>query len=149
VYAHLVQDAVEDSIDETTQQIWLKQVADALRITNAMAIDLEVIRPLLWQVMADEIITETEESTLNELLRTLGVSWEQLPEEADAFYQFVRARKVQAGELPVTAAAINLQKTEVCYHKPHGAFLENRVVRSYTSGGQRHKDEAPRADQRG
>jgi hypothetical protein len=97
---------------------------------------------MIWQALADGEVTEEEQRAIDQVLTALGVSWSQLPDERDAFDQFARGRRVQAGELPVIQTSINLQKNEICHHQTHGAFLESRVARSYTSGGQKHKEEA-------
>jgi hypothetical protein len=141
IYAKLVQEIVEKGIDEC-ERLWLERLRRALIISDADAIHLDIVQPLLWQAMGDETVTAEEEEAINELLKRLDLSWSDLPAERDAFDQFVRGRKVQAGELPVIDAGINFQRNEVCHHKTTGAFLENKIIRSYTVAGQRQKEEA-------
>ncbi|MBI4472272.1 MAG: DUF4236 domain-containing protein [Acidobacteria bacterium] len=140
IYGEIFQSALEDGIDESERQ-WLSEVSAVLSIGNREHIHAEILRPILWQIMADSAVTEEEERLVAELLDSASISREAIPEEWDALQQFIRARKIEAGELPALEAGINLQRNEVCHHMTRGAFLDKKTIRSYTHLGQKYKEE--------
>jgi hypothetical protein len=140
VYTATFSEALTGGID-TDEKLWLDAVAAALHIPDRNAIHVEVLRAVLWQFMADGQVTEDEERLAKNLIRASGVSSQDLSEEFATMDEFVRARKVRESGLPVVEPGINLQRGEVCHHITRGAFLDKKILRSYTRDGQKYKEE--------
>jgi hypothetical protein len=120
---------------------WLDAVAKALRIRDTDTLDADVIGELLWELMEDGEVSEEEEAHARQVVRALGLSADDVSDELSALEQFVRVRKFRQTGLPTIDPGINLQKNEQCHHMTKGALLNKRVLRSYTRGGQRYKEE--------
>jgi hypothetical protein len=148
VYMGVFSNSLSGGIDEDEKR-WLNALAGTLPIKDSTAIHIEALRAVLWQLMADGEVTEREEAFAEQLIREAGLSKEDLSEELAVMDEFVRAREVRESGLPVIESAINLQKGEVCHHMTRGAFLDKKVLRSYTRDGQKHKEEGLVVDKEG
>ncbi|MBI4266069.1 MAG: DUF4236 domain-containing protein [Acidobacteria bacterium] len=147
-YRDVFSDALSGGVDSDERR-WLDALAGVLQIRDTKTIHVEALRALLWQLMADGEVTENEETFAEQVIGEAGLSREDLSEELAVMDEFVRARKVRQFGLPVVEAGISLQKGEVCHHATRGAFLDKKVLRSYTRDGQKHKEEGLVVDKEG
>jgi hypothetical protein len=140
IYRELFATAMESGVNEE-ERAWLDRVAQVLNVQDHISIRTEVLRSLLWELMADHYVSVEEEQQAEALLGSAGVPREALADELHVVDQLVRARSVKEEGPASINAGINLQKGEVCHHVTHGDLLERKVLRSYSRGGSRIKEE--------
>jgi hypothetical protein len=140
VYSGVLLDALADGINENEKE-WVDNVARALQIRDQATVDTAVLQSVLWSLMADNCVTKEEEKLVEQLIQAVGLSADDLSVELGVMDQFVRGREARESGPPVIDPGINLQKNEQCHHHAKGALLEKKVLRSYTRGGQRFKEE--------
>lgn len=140
IYRGVFADSVADGLDEEERR-WLASVAATLDIQDEKAIRTEVLRVLLWRLMMDGCVTVEEERFAERVIGEAGLSREDLSDEIAVMDEFIRARQIRESGLPVIEAGMNLQRGEVCHHATRGAFLDRKILRSYTRNGQKYKEE--------
>ena len=140
VYREVLQASLTDGVTDVEKK-WLDAIAGGLKIRDQHTLNVEAVRTALWQLMSDQWVTEEESAHAIQLIESLGLKREDLVDELMVMDQFVQGRKVHESGLPVISVEIALQRNEVCHHRTYGEFLEKKVLRSYTRGGQRLKEE--------
>jgi hypothetical protein len=130
---------LHDGLDEE-ELSWLDSIAKVIRIKSVATAQLEVVRPLMWELMADGEVDRDEELLIGQVLKRLNISKSDLSEEWDALEQFIRGRDLK-DQLPTVEVEIPLQRNEVCHHATTGSFMEMKTTRTYTVDGERMKDQ--------
>jgi hypothetical protein len=139
-YRTLFESTLADGIS-AEEKGWLAEVAATLQIDNVRELHAESLKPILWGFFADHELDEAEEKLTRHLLEACELTSADLPDEFHAIDQLLRCRQINSGALPVVEAPLKLQRGESCHHTTKGAFLEKKVLRSYTEGGVRKKEE--------
>jgi hypothetical protein len=139
IYKDLLAQALNDGLDQD-ELSWLDAIAKVLRIKSIATAQLEVVRPLMWELMADGEVDKDEEVLIEQVLKSLNISKSELSEEWDALKQFIQGRGLK-DQLPTVDVEIPLQRNEVCHHATIGSFMEMKTTRTYTVDGERMKDQ--------
>jgi hypothetical protein len=95
-----------------------------------------VFRQLVWECIADHILSEEEEAILSNVQQALAIPSNAWTAERNALDQLRRTASF-AEVLPTISVPVPLQPREVCHHLTLGTLLEKRITRAETRNGKR------------
>jgi hypothetical protein len=115
----------------------LAKVRDTARFTAAEleAMNLDAVRPAVATAVADDLITPEERSHLDDLLSTLGVSWDDVRRSDPELYEHAFVSSINGGQLPQVASPHILQKLgEIVHYECEAILMREVAVRQYQGG---------------
>ena len=91
------------------------------------------------EAVSDHDLTAAEEQALERARTALGLTDADLADELALLDRLRELRAIRGGDLPVVDAATKLPGRETCHLESEGRLLKQRLLRSFSRGGQRYK----------
>lgn len=141
-YASTVAATLEDGIDQG-ELSRLLMLGESLGLPTERRRELhtELLKSVMWQMMADLEVSVPEEALAHEIAFTLGIPEADLVQEWAAMRQFVSFRELEGRVLPAIEPGIKLQRGETCHHVTQGALMDMKTVRTYVVDGERQREQ--------
>lgn len=100
--------------------------AAGLSSEDAADVRLDIYRSVLWHLLADDRLGDSQTAQLKQLREGLGVAEERASQEASAIEEFRRLRGITHSSLPKEECSIPLGFKEYCIHRAHGSILASK-----------------------
>lgn len=114
-----------------------------------MALKKELFEDLLDAFIADHIISEEEEQTLEQLIRDFGLQDEDIAPQRHLMRQLIRLRQgIESGFEPVECP-LKLTRNEECFYATEGKLLKQRVLDTFQRNSVRYKQIGYETDKAG
>lgn len=139
-YRTALQHVLDDRVisdDEWQYLTSLEQVLDCAHF--AAEEKLTAFRAIYLEAIADQELTQDEETTLEHLRRRLGIAPEAVADEILTLAELREIRQIRAGRLPDLDPGVRLQKGESCHFVGEGRLLKSRILRTFQREGQKYK----------
>jgi hypothetical protein len=110
---------VSDLMSHAAEKVGLERA-------DANDVKLDLYRVLIWHLLADDRLGETQTAQLESLRSGLGVSQERAPVEVQAVDEFNRLRGIDRDSLPKQPCDMKLGFHEYCIHSTPGKLFGDR-----------------------
>lgn len=100
---------------------------------------VDAFRSIYFRAIADHVLTEEEERSLDQLRSALRIPREAITGELATIGQLADLRRIQDGELPIIETEHPLRAGERCHFERPVRLLRERNLRTFQRDGQRYR----------
>ncbi|HKJ93759.1 MAG TPA: DUF4236 domain-containing protein [Longimicrobiales bacterium] len=98
----------------------------------------DAFRAAYLGAVADHVLTQEEERTLDHVRQQLGVAADDLKPEMAVLERLEQLRAIREGRLPAVVPSVPLEKHETCRYEAVGRLLKEKNLRTFQREGQKY-----------